>query len=128
MSAGARAAARLTAERDLLARAVTDALYDAVPELAERYGPVGREKCLQDMHHNLEHLASAVELERPAMFADYTRWLDALLRARNVATDDVVRCLALTEAVVRARFAADEADATAVAVRAGLDALAEGAS
>jgi len=51
------------------------------------------------------------------------RWLDALLRARNVPTREVVRCLELVEAEARARFAADEAEAVADVLRVGLAAL-----
>jgi hypothetical protein len=123
VSAGSQAADRLLAGKEALAGAVIEALYAERPGLVARYGPVGREKCLQDMHYTLEHLIPAVELDRPAMFADYTVWLGRLLRARSVATEDVLRSLELMEDVVRARLPADEAAVVGPILRAGVVAL-----
>lgn len=120
----ALAARELRERTPELAAAVTDALYAARPELSERYGVEGRRKCLQDMHYNLEHLAPSVELQRPDLFADYARWLDDLLRARGVPTDDVIDCLRLTLDAVTARFPADEAAPIVASLNAGLAALA----
>ena len=124
LAAEARAASRLLADKESLARAITDALYADMPELMAKYGEAGREKCLQDMRYNLEHLIPAVDLGQPEMFAGYVRWLDDLLRARNVSTGEVVRSLELTEALVRERFSTEEAEAVATCIRAGLSALA----
>ena len=86
VSAGTAAAERLLAEKATLAAEITAALYAEMPELLARHGEYGRRKCLEDMQYNLEHLAPAVDLADPALFAGYVRWLDGLLRARNVGT------------------------------------------
>ena len=126
MTIEGRAAGQLLAEKELLAESVTRALYDEMPELAMRYGAVGREKCLQDLRFTIEHLIPAVDLGQPEMFASYVGWLDELLRARNVSTHEVIRSLALTERVVRERFAADQAETIARYIRAGLERLPNG--
>ena len=118
-----RAASRLLGHTNELAEAVTGSLYAEMPELTSRYGSIGREKCTQDLRYTIEHLIPAVDLGQPEMFASYVRWLDALLRARNVSTHEVVRSLQLTEQIVRTRLPADEAEAVATCVRAGLAAL-----
>lgn len=123
MNAATAAAERLLAEKASLAEEIAAALYAEMPELLSRYGEDGRRKCLEDMHYNLEHLAPSVDLADPALFASYVRWLDGLLRARNVATAEVVRSLRLTEERIRARFTADEHAAIVPSIRAGLDAL-----
>lgn len=123
MSAGTAAAERLLAEKASLAQEIAAALYAEMPELLSRYGEYGRRKCLEDMQYNLEHLAPAVDLADPALFAGYVRWLDGLLRARNVATAEVVRSLRLTEERIRARFTAEEHAAIVPSIRAGLEAL-----
>lgn len=96
MSEARAAANAILAAKDQLAPVITARLYDAVPSLAERYGERGRQKCLEDMRYNLEHLAPAVALSSPAMFAGYAAWLDDLLRARDVPTADTVTSLELT--------------------------------
>lgn len=118
-----RAASHLRLHKNALADAVTRALYDDMPELQAKYGDSGREKCLQDLRYTIEHLTPAVDLARPDLFASYVRWLAALLRARNVSTREVVRSLELIERVVRDHLTADEADAVAACVNAGLAAL-----
>jgi hypothetical protein len=123
MSAAARSSERLVAEKEALARAITDALYAERPELLARYGAAGREKCLQDMRYNLEHLAPAVALEQPSMFAGYAQWLRGLLAARGIPVDDVVRSLVLTRDAITQRFPPDEAADALTAIDAGLAAL-----
>ena len=122
--AGTRAARLLLVDREPLAREVTDALYAESPDLLARYGVAGREKCLQDMRYNIEHLTPAVELGDEAMFAGYVQWVDSLLRARNVPTRDVVRSLQLLADRCAIRYPRDDAETIARIVRAGLAVLA----
>ena len=119
MTPAERAAERLLRDKEDLARAITDALYRERPGLLARYGAAGRDKCLQDMRYNLEHLAPAVALEDPALFASYVRWLAGLLAARDIPADDVARSLALTEEAIAARFDPDQAALTRPALAAG---------
>jgi Phycobilisome protein len=120
---GARAAALLMRDREALALEVTSALYAESPALVERHGERGREKCLQDMRYNIDHLIPAVDLGDGAMFARYVEWLDGLLRARNVATRDVVRCLELLRDRCAERFPAAESATIGTIVDAGLGAV-----
>lgn len=121
---GLRAARLLLIDREALAREVTAALYEESPELLARHGERGRDKCLQDMRYNIEHLTPAVELGDPAMFAGYVQWVDSLLRARNVATRDVVRCLELLDERCAVRYPPAEAETIRTILRAGLAVLA----
>ena len=121
-----RAAERLIADKEDLARAITEALYAERPELTARYGAAGREKCLQDMRYNLEHLAPAVALSDNGLFVSYARWLVDMLGARGIPIDDVVRSLRLTDGVLARKFPAGEAEAAAAPVRAALIAIAPG--
>lgn len=124
MSAGERSSARIVGEKEDLARAITEALYRERPEMLARWGEAGREKCLQDMRFTLEHLAPAVALDDPSMFAGYARWLRGLLESRGIPAGDVARSIALTRTVIGARFPADEAAAAAPALDAALAELA----
>ena len=123
VSAGARAAAALIEQKEAIARSVTGLLYAEMPWLQDRYGERGRQKCLQDMRYNLEHLAPAVELEDAGMFARYAEWCDGLLRSRGVATDELARSFELMASDVGARLPVDEAQAVDVCLQAGVRAL-----
>jgi hypothetical protein len=124
MSAGERCAARLIAEKDGIALAIADALYRERPELAAKYGEVGRAKCVQDMRYNVEHLAPAVALEDPSMFAGYARWLGSLLTARGIPVQEIERSIVLTRTEIGSRFPADEAAAAQPALDAAIALLA----
>ena len=123
LTIGARAATRLRDEQGILARDLTAAIYAARPDLLEKHGEYGRRKCHEDMHYNIEHLAPAVHLEMPEIFARYVRWLDELLTARNVGTDEIALTLRQLEKLVRERFEPEEAEEVARSVRAGLAVL-----
>ena len=123
VTAEGRAAAELLARKASLAQTATDALYADMPELTDRYGAVGRERCLEDIRYTIDHLIPAVDLAQPSMFATYVAWLDDLLRARNVSTREVIRSLELIEQAVRIVLAPNEANVVASCIRAGLDSL-----
>ena len=122
---GDRASETLLEGKEALARAITRALYAERPELLDRYGESGRRKCLQDMRYNIEHLAPAVALGEPRLFARYVVWLRNMLGARGVPSEEIGRSLELMERVVRSEFAGDEAAVVAEVLDAGLAALAQ---
>jgi Phycobilisome protein len=108
--------------KPIIARAITDAMYREKPELLERYGETGRVRCLEDMHFNIEHLAPAVALGEPVLFARYVVWLRDMLAARNVPVDDVRRSLELTNDMVNQHLP-EHAHAIVDVINAGLAAL-----
>jgi hypothetical protein len=75
------------------------------------------------MRYNLEHLIPAVELEAPDMFARYAAWADGVLRARGVPTAELARSMEIMRADVAVRLPAEQADAVAGCIDAGLQAL-----
>ncbi|HEX6041547.1 hypothetical protein [Longimicrobium sp.] len=123
LSHAGRAAAALLEHREAIARAVTARLFEEMPELLDKYGQRGWDKCLQDMRHTVDHLAPAVELESPAMFVRFAEWCDGVLRARNVPTNELVRCLELMRDDVAGRMPAEQSAAVAKSLEAGLGAL-----
>jgi hypothetical protein len=123
LSAAERAGAALLEQKEAIARSVTGLLYAEMPWLQDKYGDRGREKCLQDMRYNLEHLIPAVELQAPDMFARYAAWAAGVLRARGVPTDELARSMEIMHADVAARLAPDQVQAVAGCIDAGLRSL-----
>ena len=120
VSVDGRAASQLIAQKEALARDITSALFSEMPELDGRYGPKGRVKCDEDMRYTIEHLMPSVDMGDPTLFTRYIEWMDRLLRARNVTTHELVRCLEHMDALVCERFAADEAAVVTRPIRAAL--------
>lgn len=116
----------LLAGKEELARAVTDALYAERPDLLETWGERGRRHCLQDVRYTIEHLAPAVALEQPELFAAYTTWLRSMLGARGIPVDDVRRTLELTRASLADHLPGEQAEPALAALTEGLAALESG--
>lgn len=115
----------ILARKNELAREITDALYVDDPALLARFGEAGRAKCLQDMHYCLEHLAPAVAMDDPSLFARYVTWLEALLAARGVGSSDVRRSLEATRVVLAERLRPEESASALRCVQAGLASLSD---
>ena len=109
--------------KEELADAITEVLYDRDPTLTQRFGESGRAKCRQDMRYSLEHLAPAVALNDPSLFARYVTWLESMLTARGVGSEDVRRSLEATQHVLTERLSAEAAAQVIPSVQAGLKAL-----
>ena len=120
-----RASESILARKEELAREITDALYADDPGLLERFGEAGRARCLEDMHYCLEHLAPAVAMDDPSLFARYVTWLEGLLAARGIGTRDVRRSLEATLAVLGERLGPDESTGALRCLQAGLTSLSD---
>lgn len=83
--------------------------YAEQPELERRYGPVGRDKCLQDIRYHLSYLAQAVSASQQALFSDYVAWAKVLLAKYKVPAEDLRRNLEIMQGVITSELPADEA-------------------
>ena len=119
-----RASELILSRLDELAHAVTDGLYAEDPGLLARFGATGKARCLEDMRYCLEHLAPALALDDPSLFTRYVRWVESLLAARGIGSQDVRRSLEVTQRVIAERVAPDEAVDILRFLRAGARSLA----
>lgn len=97
----------LRARQGDIALELVERQYAERPELAQRYGTMGREKCLQDANYHLGYLADAMSAATPALFVNYVAWAKIMLGKRRIPADDLRRHLELTMAVVRDRLEGD---------------------
>ena len=93
------------------------------PSLDERYGPVGREKCLQDAHYHLSYLADAMNAGTPALFSSYVGWAKVMLGQRGIPADDLARHLESTRIVVGEHLVGAPRDLALAVLNAGIAAL-----
>ena len=80
---------------DLVARQ-----FAARPDLATRYGPAGRTKCLQDANYHLGYLADAMDAGDPALFVNYVAWAKVMLGSRGISGEHLAQHLEFTRAAV----------------------------
>lgn len=79
----------------------------AHPELFARYGPIGKERCLEDTAFHVRHLAAALDAGDPEEFVAYRRWLVDLLVPRGVPETDITSNFAALAEVLRQRYGSD---------------------
>jgi methanogenic corrinoid protein MtbC1 len=96
--------ARLREQQSAVAEDLVQRQFAARPELAQRYGPAGRQKCLQDALYHLAYLADAMDAGEPALFTSYVGWAKVMLEARGIPAYDLAHYLELTRTVVGERF------------------------
>ena len=120
---GKEVGGRIAAGRDALAEAITALHYERQPELVSRYGPAGREKCLQDARYHLSYLAEAVGAESPALFADYIGWAKVMLSSRGIPAEDLARNVEYMREALRLNLSPEEAGVVEEYLDAGLERL-----
>ena len=77
------------AGRRTFSAAVVERQYVLHPELRDRYGERGREKCIEDTEFHLAHLSAAILASSPALFADYIDWVSFVMSAAGIRPEDV---------------------------------------
>lgn len=73
-------------QKQLIAKKTADAIYEAYPNLWDRFGDRGYAHTIKDNHHHLDYLETAWELNSSQSFVDYVIWLETVLVSRNVET------------------------------------------
>ncbi|MGP4081911.1 hypothetical protein ACTWQL_18605 [Pseudalkalibacillus sp. R45] len=66
---------------------VVEQIYRQYPELKERYGEQGIQKCREDNDHHFKHLETAFELKNDQFFVDYALWLNGILQKHEMTAE-----------------------------------------
>ncbi len=75
--------------RRAISVAIVDRQYTLRPELRDRYGEQGREKCIEDTEHHLDHLSASLLASSPTLFDGYIRWAGSVMSSAGVRPEDV---------------------------------------
>ncbi len=112
MSAHRQIADSMAARRQELAVRVAEKHLQQNPEFLERFGAVGRTRCIEDADFHLQYLSHAVRLATPSLFTAYTQWARQVLERRSIAWRDLQKNLELLRDELARDM--DERDATLV--------------
>ncbi|MDT8862055.1 hypothetical protein N0O92_17735 [Alkalihalobacillus sp. MEB130] len=74
---------------DLLDDIITG-IYEAYPELEEKFGERGKVKCKEDNEHHFNYLETAFLLNQPKIFTDYAIWLNNVLVSRGMKSSHLI--------------------------------------
>ncbi len=90
----------VTEHRQEVVQTVVSELYTLRPDLAERYGQRGRQRCLEDTHYHLMYLSEALAVNSVDLFSDYIQWAKVLLAGFNIPTTDLADNLQVMQDVL----------------------------
>lgn len=110
----------LRQRRRELAASVAKRHYELRPELADRYGERGYQKCVEDAGCHLDYLAEAVSAGSTALFVDYVGWAKITLSARGIPPEDLAQNLECMSHVLRERLPEEAGPAAARYLEEGL--------
>ncbi len=110
-------------KRSELAATLVEREFARHPELAQRYGRIGREKSLQDAGYHLSFLAQALALGNQSLFTDYVAWAKVMLAQRRVLPADLAFHLGCMAEVVEEKLPAGLGGLAAGFVRAAVEAM-----
>jgi MerR family transcriptional regulator, light-induced transcriptional regulator len=118
-----RAREAVSGQRADIAAALVEREFARHPELAERYGPIGREKSLQDAGYHVSFLAQALAVNNQAVFIDYIAWAKVVLSQRHVLTADLIFHLECLAEVLHERLPGEPGALAVAFVTAALQAI-----
>jgi methanogenic corrinoid protein MtbC1 len=104
-----RIAESLADRRQELASRVAQKHLEQHPEFLERFGTVGRRRCLEDADFHLQYLSHAIRLATPALFTSYAQWARQMLETRHIAWSDLQWNLELLREELARELGADDA-------------------
>ncbi|MBA9077807.1 methanogenic corrinoid protein MtbC1 [Rufibacter quisquiliarum] len=91
-----------------LAQETTQKFFHLHPELEEKYGAMGREKCRQDAQYHLSYLIEAVGAGSMTLFSDYVLWTQEVLETRKVPVKDLHEHLIILKDVIALHLPIDQ--------------------
>jgi MerR family transcriptional regulator, light-induced transcriptional regulator len=110
-------------KREALSESITARQYELQPDLAARYGEIGRKKCLQDANYHLSYLSESIAASSPSLFADYVAWAKVMLASRNIPAEDLSLNLEIISERLREALPREMGDIISNYIEAGLKQL-----
>ncbi|MGD7023997.1 hypothetical protein ACQCVK_15455 [Rossellomorea vietnamensis] len=74
---------------EAISRSVKE-IYVKYPELDEKFGERGRQKCYEDNVYHFQYLETSAGLGSEKVFTDYALWLNSVLVSRGMSTDHLI--------------------------------------
>ncbi|WP_261134159.1 hypothetical protein [Bacillus sp. Marseille-Q3570] len=90
---------------------VVEQIYRKYPELKERYGEQGVQKCREDNDHHFKHLETAFELKNDQFFVDYALWLNGILQNHGMTAEHLYINFELIQKVLDDELGTERKDA-----------------
>ncbi|HSI66375.1 MAG TPA: hypothetical protein VK947_03105 [Planococcus sp. (in: firmicutes)] len=91
-----------------IAKYAMEMIYEAHPDLWERFGERGVLHTEKDNIHHLDHLESAYAVGQSQLFTDYAVWLETVLVSRNVETALIIENFQILIDIIPEKLSSEE--------------------
>ncbi|MRX71544.1 hypothetical protein GJU40_05060 [Bacillus lacus] len=88
---------------------VTNQIYQDYPELQEKYGDRGREKCKEDNVHHMKHLETSFAMQNKEFFIDYSIWLNGILNRHGMDSSHLAYNYTILQKYIGEEFTEEKA-------------------
>ncbi|MCD7035929.1 hypothetical protein LRR81_16920 [Metabacillus sp. GX 13764] len=69
---------------------ITEGIYRDYPEMMDRFGELGKKKCIEDNYHHFRHLETAYSVKKAEIFTKYAVWLNHVLTSRGMKSEHLI--------------------------------------
>jgi hypothetical protein len=91
----------IDAQLDPIVRRAVQLTYEAVPAYAAQLDARGRKHCEDDARFHVRALVGSLAVDDPAIFVDYARWCEQLLRGYGIDAENLVAMFRATATAVQ---------------------------
>lgn len=120
------AAQRLEEDKQALAQIMTDLHFENHPELVEKYGEKGKEKCYEDAIYHINYLSQAIRVDSQKIFNSYLDWARTMLKERGIGVDDLIDNMRFLKKAIHQKISEDDASELIAFIDRGMAALRDG--
>ncbi len=117
------AAQRLEEHKQALAQIMTDLQFENHPELVEKYGDKGKEKCYEDAIYHINYLSQAIRVDSQKIFNSYLDWARRMLKERGIGVNDLMDNMRFLKKAIHQKISGDEASELITYIDRGLAVL-----
>ncbi|OLS36930.1 hypothetical protein BTR22_09520 [Alkalihalophilus pseudofirmus] len=105
--------------------AITEEIYQAYPELEEKYGEAGRRKCREDNQHHFHSLETAYQMKQEKIFVDYALWLNGILVKHGMDKQHLIDNFERIERLIKEKVDDEKEEAFKTYLQAAIQAVNE---
>lgn len=109
--------------RSELAQGITDLHYKHHPELKQKYGERGRQKCYEDAVYHIKYLEQSIRVSSSFLFSSYLDWARTMLKERGIPERDLIENIAFLKEVIQEKLSDDDAQKLVEFIDVGLEFL-----
>ncbi len=109
--------------RHELAQLITELHFKHHPELEQKYGERGRQKCYEDAVYHISYLEQALRVNSNDLFSSYLDWARTMLKERGIPEKDLLQNLSFMKEAIQKKLTDEDSQKLVEFIDIGLEFL-----